>query len=144
MDRVERERRFLQKVVAVAGLVPVSAGLFGVLFGPTLTGDVGVSVSGDSHYRYLSGLLLGIGLLFWSCIPTIEQKTGRFQCLTLIVVAGGLGRLAGLGLTGIPSFAMLGALAMELVVTPVLCLWQGRVAKQHRAISPSIQTELPL
>ncbi|NNM73321.1 DUF4345 family protein [Enterovirga aerilata] len=129
---MERERRLLQKVVAVGGFVPVAVGLFGVLFGPTLTGDVGLSVSGDSHYRYLSGLLLGVGLLFWSCIPAIEEKTGRFQCLTLIVVAGGLARLLGLGLTGIPSLAMLGALAMELFVTPVLCLWQARVARQHR------------
>jgi hypothetical protein len=132
MVRIERERRLLQKVVAVAGLVPVSAGLFGVLFGPTLTGDAGLSISGDSHYRYLSGLLLGIGLLFWSCIPAIEQKVGRFQCLTLIVVLGGLARLAGLAVTGIPSLVMLGALFMELVVTPVLCLWQGRVARHHR------------
>ncbi len=132
MDRVERERRLLQKVVGVAGGVPVAAGLFGVLFGPTLTGEANISVSGDSHYRYLSGLLLGIGLLFWSSIPGIEAKTGRFQCLTLIVVAGGLARLAGLALTGIPSLAMLGALVMELLVTPVLCLWQARVARQHR------------
>ena len=132
MDRLERERGLLQKVVAVAALIPVSGGLFGTLFGPTLTGDSGVSVSGDSHYRYLSGLLLGVGLLFWSCIPAIEGKTGRFQCLTLIVVAGGLARLVGLGLTGVPSLIMLGALAMELVVTPVLCLWQGRVARQYR------------
>lgn len=132
MDRLERERGWLQKVVAVAALVPIAAGLFGTLFGPTLTGDSGVSVSGDSHYRYLSGLLLGIGLLFWSCIPSIEGKTGRFQCLTLIVVAGGLARLVGLGLTGVPSLVMLGALVMELVVTPILCLWQGRVARQYR------------
>jgi hypothetical protein len=132
MVRDERERRLLQKIVAVAGLVPVSAGLFGVLFGPTLTGDAGLSISGDSHYRYLSGLLLGIGLLFWSCIPAIEQKAGRFQCLTLIVVLGGLARLAGLAITGIPSVVMLGALFMELVVTPVLCLWQRRVARRHR------------
>ena len=137
MDLVERERRFLQKVVAVAGLVPVSAGLFGVLFGPTLTGDAGLSVTGDSHYRYLSGLLLGIGLLFWSCLPAIEQKAGRFQCLTLVVVVGGLGRLAGLGLTGIPSLPMLGALVMELAVTPALCLWQARVARQHRLLNSS-------
>jgi hypothetical protein len=136
MDRVERERRYLQRVVAAAGLVPVASGLFGVLFGATLTGDAGLSVSGDSHYRYLSGLLLGIGLLFWSCIPAVEQKTGRFQCLTLVVVAGGLARLAGLGLTGVPSLPMLGALAMELVVTPLLCLWQARVARQYRPRIP--------
>lgn len=127
----------MQRVVAVGGLVPVGAGLFGVLFGAALTGESGVSVSGDSHYRYLSGLLLGLGLLFWSTIPAIETKAGRFQVLTLIVVVGGLGRLAGLGLTGVPSLSMLGALVMELAVTPVLCLWQLRVSRQYAPSPPA-------
>ena len=132
MDRHEKERRYLQRVVAVAGLVPVSAGFYGVLFGAGITGEPLLSVSGDSHYRYLSGLLLGAGLLFWSGIPAIEDKTGRFQLLTLVVMAGGLGRLAGLGMTGVPSLVMLAALVMELVVTPLVCLWQARVARLFR------------
>ena len=130
MDRMERERGYLQKTVAVLGLVPVSAGLFGVLFGPALTGDE-VSVSADSHFRYLSGLLLGIGLLFWSTTPAIEEKTGRFRLLTLLVVIGGLARLLGLVLTGVPSLYMLASLALELVVTPLLALWQTRVANAY-------------
>ena len=118
-------------------LVPVAAGLYGVLFGHALTGDA-VSVSADSHFRYLSGLLLAIGLVFWSTIPAIETKTGRFRLLTLVVVLGGLGRLVGLLLTGIPSLFMLGGLLMELVVTPVLCLWQTRIANAYSAgVNPS-------
>lgn len=130
MNGTERERRYLQRTVAVLALVPVSAGLFGVLFGPALTGDR-VSVSADSHFRYLSGLLLGIGLIFWSTVPAIEEKTGRFRLLAAVVVIGGLGRLLGLLLTGIPSLYMLASLAMELVVTPALALWQTRVANAY-------------
>lgn len=135
MDRLERERRILQRVIAVGALVPLTAGLYGILFGAGLTGDR-LGVSGDSHYRYLSGLLFGIGLLFWSAIPAIEEKTGRVQLLTLIVVAGGLGRLAGLLLTGLPSLSMMGALLMELAVTPAICVWQMRVARSYREPSP--------
>jgi Domain of unknown function (DUF4345) len=130
VNGMERERRYLQRTVAVLALVPVSAGLFGVVFGPALTGDQ-VSVSADSHFRYLSGLLLGIGLLFWSTMPAIEEKTGRFRLLTLLVVIGGLARLLGLLLTGIPSLYMLASLALELVVTPILALWQTRVANAY-------------
>ena len=136
MDRVEKERRWLQKVVGVAGLVPFVAGLYGVVFGAALTGDAGLSAAGDSHYRYLSGLLFGIGLMFWSGIPAIERNTGRFQILTLIVVVGGLARLFGLVLTGMPSLTMVGALVMELGVTPLVCLWQFRVARQHPVLVP--------
>ena len=127
---MERERRYLQRTVAVLALVPVSAGLFGILFGPALTGDQ-VSVSADSHFRYLSGLLLGIGLLFWSTTPAIEEKTGRFRLLTLLVFIGGLARLLGLVLTGVPSLYMLASLALELVVTPILALWQTRIANGY-------------
>ena len=44
---------------------------------------------------------------------------------------GGLGRLVGLALTGIPSLFMLGGLFVELVVTPILTLWQTRVANRY-------------
>ncbi len=123
------ERRLLQRVVTLAALVPVAAGLYGVLFGIDGIGsNPAVNVSADSHFRYLSGLLTGIGILFWTCVPAIETKTGLFRFLTLVVVLGGLARLLGLYLTGVPSLTMLAALGMELVVTPLLCLWQMRVA----------------
>lgn len=121
------ERQALQRVVAVAGIVPVAAGLYGVLFGINgLAGGV-ADISLDSQYRYLSGLLAGIGILFWTCVPGIQGKALLFRFLTLVVALGGLGRLLGLYLTGVPSVTMLAALAMELVVTPLLCLWQARI-----------------
>lgn len=124
-----REREALQRVVAVAAIIPVASGLFGILFGlGGIGGDSLSQISADSHFRYLSGLLMGIGILFWTCVPAIEAKSRLFRFLTLVVVLGGLARLLGLYLTGLPSAVMLGALAMELVVTPLLCLWQMRVA----------------
>jgi predicted MFS family arabinose efflux permease len=124
-----RERRALQRTVAVAALIPVASGLYGVLFGIDGIGRGGLdNVSADSHFRYLSGLLMGVGILFWSCVPGIESKSRLFRFLTLVVVLGGLSRLLGLYLTGLPSLTMLTALAVELVVTPALCLWQMRVA----------------
>ncbi|KTS30967.1 membrane protein [Methylobacterium indicum] len=132
----EAERRALQRVVAVAGLVPVLGGLYGVLFGQAGLGGGTVDISTDSHLRYLSGLLLGIGLLFWSTLPAIESRTSLFRFLTMVVALGGLARLLGLWLTGVPSLTMLAALGMELVVTPLLCLWQIRVANRAGEQAP--------
>ncbi|MDQ2804824.1 MAG: DUF4345 domain-containing protein [Pseudomonadota bacterium] len=124
--------RLLQFAVAIGGLVPVGAGLAGVLLGPRMADDMAAGLGGamslDSHFRYLSGLLLGIGLAFWSLIPDIAARGPAFRLLTALVVTGGLGRLLGLMLAGTPSPPMLFGLAMELVVTPLLCLWQSRVA----------------
>ncbi|HJE24240.1 MAG TPA: DUF4345 domain-containing protein [Methylorubrum populi] len=126
---MERERRILQRIVAVAAILPVLAGLYGVLFGiDGLGGGTPVNVSADSHFRYLSGLLTGIGILFLTCVPGFETKTTLFRFLTLVVVLGGLARLLGLYLTGVPSLTMLAALAVELGVAPLLCLWQTRVS----------------
>ena len=122
-------RRALQIAVAIGSLVPVSAGLTGMILGPDMIGQhIGV-IDLDSHYRYLSGLLFGIGLGFLSTIPQIERKADRFQLLTLIVFTGGLSRLLSLAELGAPSPPMLFGLAMELAVTPLLCFWQFRVAK---------------
>jgi hypothetical protein len=133
MASFEGEKRLLQRTVAIGALIPVLAGLSGVLWGHGITGDRDPSVSADSHFRFLSGLLLGIGLCFWSTVPAIEEKTTFFRFLTLIIVLGGVARLVGLYITGIPSLFMLMALAMELVVTPALCFWQTRVANRAAA-----------
>jgi len=122
-------RRGLQIAVALAGCVPVSAGLAGILKGPDMAGPATASTSLDSHFSYLSGLLLGIGLAFWSAIPRIEQRTTLFRLLTAIIVIGGLARAYSLYRVGLPGLSMRLALVMELGITPALCLWQGRVAR---------------
>lgn len=125
--------RALQVAVAVCGLVPVGAGLAGMLLGPQMMPGPETTVSLDSHFRYLSGLLLGIGLAFWRLIPGIADRGYAFRLLTLLVVAGGLGRLIAFVVVGVPTAPMVAALGMELVVTPLLCLWQARVAARARA-----------
>ncbi|MGQ0455806.1 MAG: DUF4345 domain-containing protein [Hyphomicrobium sp.] len=127
------ERRLLQLAIAIAGLVPVTAGFAGVFWGPSVFEPGAAGVSLDSHVRYLSGLLLGIGLAFWSFIPRIESVTTPARILTALVLIGGLARLLGLALHGMPSPGMAFGLVMELIVTPLLCLWQGRVARIARA-----------
>ncbi|MBL6080622.1 DUF4345 domain-containing protein [Belnapia sp. T18] len=122
------ERLWFRLAVAVGGLVPVLAGLGGMLAGPAMFGAES-GLDEDSHLRYLSGLLLGIGLGFWSTLGEPAQHAGRFRLLTAIVVLGGLGRLYGLMVGGLPGTPMLVALGMELVVTPLLCLWQARLGR---------------
>lgn len=114
--------------VAAGGLVPFLAGLAGIVAGPAMLG-AGSGIDEDSHFRYLSGLLLGIGFGFWSTLADPVRHTARFRLLTAIVVIGGLGRLSGLLLRGAPGGPMLAALGMELVVTPLLCLWQARLGR---------------
>ena len=130
------ERLLLQIVIAVGGFVPVGGGLSGALLGASMLGGGHGDPALDSHVRYLSGLLLGIGLAFWEAIPQIERRTGRVRLLTVIIVLGGLMRLIGILFVAWPGLPMSLALGMELVVTPLICLWQTRVARRFGTLLP--------
>ncbi len=123
-------KRLLQCAVIIAGFVPVLAGGAGVIMGAGMAGsDAILPVSVDSHFRYLSGLLLGIGLVFWSLVPRIEKHSAIFRALALIVFCGGLARFYAVFSVGMPDNAMLFGLAMELAVTPLLAVWQAKIAR---------------
>jgi hypothetical protein len=136
------ERRLLQLAVSIACLVPLLAGGAGVLKGPVMVKNVsGAALADlDSHFRYLSGLLLGLGLAFAACIPSIDRTGTVFRTLGLVVVVGGLGRLASLAAVGVPGAGHVFGLAMELGTVPLLILWQRRVA---RRIAAPAQVEGP-
>ena len=109
--------------------MPLGAGLAGMLDPAGMAGDPALGPDAGSHWRYLSGLLFAIGLGFWSCLPAIERRGGRFRLLAGLVLLGGLARLYGLAVAPLPAWPMLFGLAMELLVTPALAAWQWRVAR---------------
>jgi len=129
-SRPTPSRRALQIAVALCSLVPITAGGAGMLLGPALVAGTGTPDL-DSHFRYLSGLLLGIGLAYLLTLRGIERRRAHYLLLGGLVVVGGIGRLIALLANGTPSTVMLFALAMELLVTPLLTLWQFRISAPH-------------
>lgn len=130
------ERRLLQAAVALGCLSPLWFGLKGVIEGPAMLFGVDPGASAPdlvSHYRYLSGLFFGLGLVLASCVPRIEARTARLRWAAGAIVLGGLARLGGLAMGDAPSLAHHVALAAELGLTPVLVLWQARVARRWTA-----------
>ena len=134
--QLQLEQKLLQAAVAIACLVPLTAGAVGVVRGAEMIAgvDAPVPTDLDSHFRYLSGLLLGIGLGLASCVARIEEKRGLFGALCGLVVLGGLARFASLLADGAPGAGHLFGLAMELVVVPLLLLWQRRVARRYELL----------
>jgi hypothetical protein len=121
------QRRALQFAMVLAGCVPVLGGGVGVWEGAAAFGRW-PGAAADSQDRYLSGLLLAIGLVYWGLIPAVERRGAAIRLLTLIVFLGGLARLAGVIWVGDPG-SIRWALAMELGVAPLLCVWQARLAR---------------
>lgn len=117
----------MRAAILLACLVPLSAGLAGALLGPRLLGGDAAALS--SHLRYLSGLLLGVGVVFAWCALDLRRRGAVFDALAFVVVLGGLARLFGAALEGWPPAPHLAALGMELVVTPLLWLWSRRARR---------------
>jgi hypothetical protein len=126
------EKRLLQGATALACFVPLSMGALSVLRSAAVLNGIEppLPVDLDSHFRYLSGLLLGIGLVFLACLRNIERHRPVFLALGAIVVVGGLARLLSLAEVGWPGRGHRFGLVMELIVVPGIVLWQGRVAKR--------------
>lgn len=130
MNAILSEKRALQAAVGIAALLPIFAGAWDVLHG-----RAGASAWAINHQRYLSGMLMAIGIAFWSTLPVIEVKTTRFRTLTFIVAIGGLCRLLGVVMGDALSPQVIAALTMELGVTPALCLWQFHLIRRA-AVAP--------
>jgi hypothetical protein len=121
------ERKLLQAAVAIAGLAGVFLGLTGVLFG-TLYADLSGDVVLDSYVRFGKGVLLAIGLVYWSCIPQVEQRVDRISLVTFILVVGSLSRLFSVAGHGVPTLGIVLNLTAGLILVPMLWLWQRHVA----------------
>ena len=130
------QRKLLQIAVALAGLTGVGLGLTGVLFG-TLHADLSGDVVLDSYVRFAKGVLLAIGLVYWSCVAQIEQRGDRIALVTFILVLGTLSRLFSVIDHGVPTVGIMSNLIAGLIFVPLLWLWQRHVARiaQRRAVT---------
>src|ERR1700728_2226178 len=120
------ERKLLQIAFALAGLVLIVFGLAGVFFGADFA-DLSGNVVMDSYFRFLKGMLLAIGLIYWSAIPVIERRGERISLVTFILVLGAVPRLIAVIGHGVPTIGILISLAGELIVAPLLWLWHQHV-----------------
>nr|WP_245247676.1 DUF4345 domain-containing protein [Tianweitania sediminis] len=129
------QRRIFSVLVAVFALIPISAGVAGVLLGPRfLQLDAPWPADLASHLRFLSGIFLMMGLAWWSCLLDLEGTVSRFRLLALLTVGGGFARLLSLAVDGQPAVGHLAGLGMELLVVPLLTLWHHRLYGNQRRL----------
>ena len=122
------ERKLLQIALALAGLLTGGFGLAGIFFGASFTPFSG-DVMMDSYIRFLKGMLLAIGLIYWSAIPQIERHSERISLVTFILVLGAVPRLMAVIGHGVPTIGITVGVAGALIAAPLLWLWQRRVAR---------------
>lgn len=113
--------------IVVASVVPLAAGMAGVATGFGFLGVADLPTGAASHARYLSGLLLGLGLAALWCAARLGERRAVFAMLCLVVIAGGAARALGLVFDGVPPAEHVAALAMELGVVPALLVASRKI-----------------
>lgn len=126
------EKRMLQAALLLAGAFSLFFAGLSLVEGVRvlLPDNARPNVGLDSHFRYLSGIFLGLLVALYSCVPSIERRGPRLRLLGALIICGGLGRLISFFVAGVPGTGHQYGLGMELLVTPLLLLWQARVARR--------------
>jgi hypothetical protein len=126
------ERKLLQITMAIVGLVAILFGVTGVFFGTSLSG-VQLGVTMEGYVRFIKGVLIAAGLIYWSAIPQVEKRGERIGVVTFILVFGAIGRLLAVVGHGFPTVGLMVSLVGELIVVPAIWLWHRRFARHGAA-----------
>ena len=127
------ERRLFQISIAVLSLIPIMDAVMGFYQGPShLFPDGGVYPNNlDNHYRYLTGAYLAVTFSIWWTLGNIEERVVPFRIICAAVFIGGLGRVVSIASVGMPeSSDYIVAVFIELVLVPLLLLWQVRLRRK--------------
>lgn len=123
-------KRGLQFALALLSLIPLTFGVLGLVYGVGRFITPGADAAPlDSQYRFLSAVYLGVGLLIWRIIPSVEKHGWIISTVVAAIFVGGLARLYSAHIFGVAPPMMIAATALELG-SPILILW-------HRAVASS-------
>ena len=124
----------MSQVLRALALIPVAAGLASVIFGSEIVRDGGASNPNvESELRYYAVFYVGFGLYLWSLAPEIARRGRELRWAAAVLFCGGLARVVGVLVDGWPEADYVVLMGVELVLPPVLVLWQRRIAAQEDA-----------
>jgi hypothetical protein len=142
MNRAALSRRFLQGAVVISSLQALVGGglylwrgvaglsLFTPLPLPVEPTDPTWAVV-DYMFRALAGIWFVLGLMMAYVVPSIEKRSAWFAFICLAIFGMGVGRfLSFVHFRPAPGNSF-GAMVAELLLSPILVLWQRSVARAN-------------
>ena len=123
-------RRGLQAFVGVLGVVALTAGLVGVLFGAALVpGEASYSPSVDSEMRFFAAWYAVAGVVLLRAAPKIEHHRATLLAVSAALVLAASGRVLSMLTVGTPHTTYIVLTVVEYVVPIIVLPWQRRVAR---------------
>jgi Domain of unknown function (DUF4345) len=127
-------KRGLQVVLVIGGLVAITTGLVAIIGGiDTFPGSPSAENPADNEGRFLNGIWVGFGVLILWVVPRVERETTLVRILAAAIFLGGLARLASIIDVGEPADMQYVLMGIELVLGPLVIVWQALVARQDAA-----------
>lgn len=128
------KKRVLQVILAFVGAILLISGFLGVLppgisnqfYEISLNNSMSGNIILDSNYRFYTGLSIGLGLVMFWIIPTIEKEKKVLRIISLLIFMGGLGRVISMITFGIPQPLFILFTGFELLF-PVLIILQNKI-----------------
>ena len=96
------------------------------LLGAKLSADTLAEPSLNSQNRFYGTSYMLYGVLLWVCTRDMDRYALIFRILLLMTFIAGLTRIISLILHGWPSPTIIALGASELLLPPVIALWQRR------------------
>ncbi len=122
-------KRGLQTVLAVLGMIPLLISALGITQGTArFLPASAITPDFDSHYRYITGYYLSLGLIALWVIPNIERHQSLFRIICFSVFMGGVGRAISIMQVGVPNPLTLFIMGWELCF-PLLLFWQNKIIR---------------
>ena len=116
----------LAVVIVGIGLLKVVLGAKAdALLDPTIPSVATNHPSIDSQVRFYGGAFAIYGVLIWLCSNHMHRYELVFRAMMIVFFLAGAARLPGALRYGRPSIAIMGLTVIELVVPPLLLLWQS-------------------
>jgi len=87
----------------------------------------------DSNVRFFGGLFIGIGLFIFLAITNLPRYQVALNLVFALLFIGGLARFTMLRLDIVLGANLIGSLAAELLLMPLLYFWVASVVKRQTA-----------
>ena len=133
--------QILVVVLAIICLVPGGAGAFGGMNASSSLADGTLIFNSesilrgfiDNQYRFGFAVFFTQGLALLFFLRNIAKNSILFRFAALSLFIGGIGRASNILEYGVVDSLVVGPTVVELVLVPLLVIWQMRIAKNAPA-----------
>ena len=130
--------------IIIWAMLSIVTGVLDLIVGISAWQNIGMALSTegfsdsilDSQVRFLGVVWIGYGVLLVISVLDLQRYTKILSGALFIVFVGGLARVVSIFQTGMPDSEtgrgfVVFALVIELLLMPLLLLWQQRVMKNY-------------